>query len=115
MVDVKCARCGKSVPAEDFVLDHRYKTVVCPACAKERTPAPKEPTAEPKHQEPIGHKLEVYHDDSHADKHDALRPDASGEDKIKVRCRKCKFEFKYNKLLKTPTRCPYFNTEVVFK
>lgn len=32
----KCKRCGKTAPANTFIIDPEYKQAVCAGCAKER-------------------------------------------------------------------------------
>ena len=103
MPDVKCQRCQRIYPAEQYVLDYRYKMVVCPQCAKEKDAKPK-PAPEAQAEvirtipKPVVNS-EVKHVTS---------------EKIKVRCKKCKFEFKYDEKTKTPSRCPYCGVDVVF-
>lgn len=104
MPDVKCQRCQRIYPAEQYVLDYRYKMVVCPQCAKEKDPKPK---PAPEAQAEVIRSIPKPAANSEA-KH------AVTSEKIKVRCKKCKFEFKYDEKTKTPSRCPYCGVDVVF-
>lgn len=40
-IKIKCRKCQRTALADDFVLDHDYKMMICPACVSEKRSAGK--------------------------------------------------------------------------
>jgi DNA-directed RNA polymerase subunit RPC12/RpoP len=123
-IKVKCRNCGKEYPADQFVLDHVYKMMVCPQCVKDRQKkeyALKSKTGqaeeEPEQKKPSGwDKEDEYIEKAYKEKQSRQSNSPVFEeidrDKIKYKCSKCGYKFVYNRLSKTPSKCPYCMTEV---
>ncbi len=125
-IKVKCKNCGKEAPADSFVLDHVYRMMVCPQCVKDRQKREvihkevKKQAEEAKKEEeelqkkPAGwDKDDEYLEKAYAEKMAKKMPILEiSPGKYRYRCRKCKYEFIYNKATKTPSRCPYCNEDV---
>ncbi|MBU0979908.1 MAG: hypothetical protein KJ709_03815 [Nanoarchaeota archaeon] len=129
MIDVKevrsvCRRCGRDAPAEKFVLDHFYKLVVCPTCAREHDggvntaeaagKAAKLPSKQPGTlgAKPAGMARPAGQLDRQARPMERNIPKPGHESKIKLQCHKCRFKFNFNKERRAPRICPYCGTPV---
>lgn len=126
-VQVKCRNCGKSAKAEDFVLDHVYKMMVCPDCIKTRKLNEKvhdelkaqkdqklkerEEAKQEKEPKPVGWDKEdeylkrVY--ERKAAEKSSVDIKKIDDEKAIYKCPKCRYDFKYNLVRKTPVRCPF--------
>ncbi len=126
-VRVQCKRCGRLSPANDFVIDHLNKVMVCSACAKgapkpttlselaakkptvlkARIPAPSAPIAPAKRvtvNDPEEDKMEKAYQEKKAKLGAYPRID---DEKVRYKCGKCGYQFPYNKVKQSPAKCPY--------
>ncbi|MDD5254103.1 MAG: hypothetical protein PHG05_03290 [Candidatus Nanoarchaeia archaeon] len=123
---VKCRQCGRSAPANEFILDHIYRKMVCPMCIKDRHEKEKVHEEFRLERETKSQKSELLKPESQAInlKKDfklmqrPLQQEKPIEDKQnqkrRFKCTKCTFEFPYNPATKTPLRCPYCNYTITY-
>lgn len=128
-IKVICKRCGRSSPAEEFVLDNIYGMMVCPPCVRDRqSKAASElkvkkeevkqaiPEIKTEKRQPeidFTKPKDWDHDDDFLSK--AQKTKLAGmvnvqqidHEKVKYKCPGCNFQFTYNLLKRTPARCPY--------
>lgn len=126
-VKAKCRRCGREAPAEQFVLHHQYRMMVCPECVKEgkqhtnvhyelrkqkELEAKQKPDEKPK---PAGWDADDEYLERAA-RQQSKEPKAEIEriskDMIRYKCQKCSYRFTYNTEKKIPARCPYCSREI---
>lgn len=117
-VEVKCRKCGRSAPADSFVLDHVYRMVVCPNCAKDRKrqesihkevgEMKKDAKQKPKDWDDEDAMLEKMHKPAPQPVH--VEPIDS--ENVRIKCPKCSYTFKFNKVRMVPRSCPYCNTPI---
>jgi DNA-directed RNA polymerase subunit RPC12/RpoP len=121
-VKVKCKRCGKEYQADEFILDPVYKMMVCKECVRERKnqefAAKKTQQREVakiametqvKKEKPAGWDAEDAEiERAYKAKQQSL-PDVERIDnqRVKYKCKKCKYEFVFNIITRVPGRCPY--------
>ncbi|MDD5178269.1 MAG: hypothetical protein PHT54_03255 [Candidatus Nanoarchaeia archaeon] len=123
---VKCRQCGRVAAADEFILDHVYKRMVCPECIKDRR-AREQVHEEAKfvREEKLSRKIEdkmpqrgtmqpVAKDQSFNPRMEAVKeqPAPASNGKRRYTCSKCTFEFNYNTLTKVPSKCPYCKASV---
>lgn len=129
-IRVKCKRCGRLSPANEFVIDHINKVMVCAACAKGAKPATPTTLSElavrnkptvlkariPAPSAPIAPAKKVVVDDPEEEKMAAAYNEKKAklgaypridDEKVRYRCGKCGYQFPYNKVKQTPAKCPY--------
>jgi hypothetical protein len=114
-IAVLCKVCGNSHPAEQFKLHHDYRQMVCGGCFSGKT-GPKKVERKQEVKKPVGWDSE----DEYLEKFSKLRKEENqaqftripGTDNVKCRCAACKYSFKYNPYKKTPSICPYCNTDI---
>lgn len=118
-IKVTCRKCGRSAPADKFVLDNAYKMVVCPSCVNERRDKDKvlRTLQEKKVQEteelkkkPAGWDAEdVYLEKAHKAKEAEIKVlfERLDVEKVRYSCPKCNYTFVYNTVKKVPNLCPY--------
>lgn len=121
-VKVKCKRCGREFKSDEFTLDPVYKMMVCKECVRERkneefrTKKTQQKEAakvvqetQIKKEKPAGWDAEDAEiERAYKAKQTAL-PDVERIDnqRVKYKCKKCKYEFVFNVLTRVPGRCPY--------
>ena len=113
-----CKKCNKQAPASEFILDHVYRLMVCPACVRERKDkasvlAKEKPiSTKPEKPKPAGWDVE----DEYLEKAQKQRTKPAFErldkDRVKYTCLNCKFKIVYTISKKYPTSCPYCGTLV---
>ncbi len=126
-IRVTCKKCGRSVPSDQFVLDHINKMMVCQTCA--RTPNKPSPTIPPQPlkgplPKPIpfdkkhipgydkdDERLELLYQEK---KNKMGKFKKLSEDKIKYQCSKCKNQFPFNIVRRTPLKCTYCGFDVYY-
>lgn len=118
VVKVKCRNCSKLVRSDELILDLVYKSMVCPACVKER---------EIKEKMPLMRAVKVEraagYDQEDGYLENIQRMKAKEVPKLKLiqeasgqyRCPKCNYKFKYSPEKGTPIRCPYCDTNFLNK
>ena len=131
-IRVQCKKCGRSVPSDQFVLDHLNKMMVCQTCA--RTPNKASPTvpgqlnrnmpiAPVKHSVDKTDKKNIPGYDKDDEKINMLYQEKQnklgkfkklGDDKIKYQCSKCKNQFPFNVVRRTPSKCTYCGFDVYY-
>lgn len=126
VVKAKCRQCGKESPAESFILDHYYKMVVCPACSEKRAKennasiiarkkVPKSDTVVTNIEEK---KCAWDSEDEYLNKlyqlknQDLIQVRKIDDEKVQYKCPKCKYEFPYNIIRKTPTKCHFCGSDI---
>ena len=113
-VQVKCKRCGKPTPSNEFTLDPVYRMMVCKKCVAERHL--KENPIKPGN--PLQARPQTAVGVRPLSAPPATRPQpglpvakpkvssAVSSDKIKQRCKKCSFSFLYDAAKGYPLNCP---------
>ena len=115
---VKCKRCGRMAKPEEYVLDNVYRMMVCPACVKERkTEEQAELKAQPRAEEkkkPVGWDAEdEYLEKAHREKMSrTVAVEKVDSERVKYRCLRCKYEFLFNIVRRTPANCPYCGEQI---
>jgi rubrerythrin len=120
-IHVKCKRCGKPSPAQEFILDPVYRMMVCRNCVKERqmkdNPAFKQQEAAKKAEEksrPAGYDNE----DAMLEKAARMRQAQAANvqklsgDSAKYTCQKCTYRFVIHLDRGYPRLCPQCGTPV---
>lgn len=129
-IKAKCRKCGKMMPADEYVLDPVYKMMVCSQCVKERKmkenrsrhetvikenkkavqdPKPKKP----KDWDSEDDLLEKLHRQKQKSMIQDLAVARRIDDKrVQYRCVKCKYSFVYNVIKETPKSCPFCNEDI---
>jgi Zn finger protein HypA/HybF involved in hydrogenase expression len=116
-IKVKCRKCGKDAPADQFRLHYTYKMMVCPDCFSGKSnQKPKEevkPAGPPK---PAGWDSE----DDYLNKLCKIKKETPtttfkkipGSDQVTCTCIHCRFSFKYDPFRKYPSKCPYCDNDI---
>lgn len=118
---VKCRQCGRYAKTNEFVLDHGYKMMVCPACVKDRRlredvhrEVNAQKQAKKKVMEEVAEKPAGWdHEDEYLQKAHAMKMKNTVQvehisgDKVKYKCPKCAYKFIYDLARKMPNGCPY--------
>ena len=119
-IKVKCRNCGRMANSEEFVLDHAFKTMVCPACIKDKNKVSvqkEEPKPEISVQKPAGWDKEDEYLERAAKSKVKQNPTAAVEkidaEYVKYTCPHCKYSFKYSVIRKKPGVCPYCSEDIV--
>lgn len=127
VVKAKCRQCGKESPAESFVLDHNYKMMVCPACSEKRakennaaiTARKKAPTPDTVVNQKVEEKKCAWDaEDEYLSRlyqlkdQDLIHVKKIDDEKVQYKCPKCKYEFQYNIIRKTPTKCHFCGADI---
>jgi len=118
-VKIKCKKCGRMAPSDQFVLDHIYRMVVCPNCIKDRE------------QQKEVEKKQIYQkekeqqqkpgwdsEDDYLERAFKMKKESElpfkriSPDKIQYVCSKCKHQFAYNTVKKHPNLCPYCGSSI---
>jgi hypothetical protein len=116
-IKIKCRKCGRQAPANEFVLDSEYRMVVCPNCIKERDVKNKI-EVKAQEQEEVKKRPGWDYEDEYlekaykAKKGNQLVFEKVSEDKIKYICPKCKNMTLYNVVKKFPSLCPFCGRKV---
>ncbi|PIN86039.1 hypothetical protein COV19_06825 [Candidatus Woesearchaeota archaeon CG10_big_fil_rev_8_21_14_0_10_44_13] len=125
---VKCRQCGRYAKTNEFVLDHGYKMMVCPACVKDRKlredvhrevdaqrQAKKKEGMEEVAEKSAGwDKEDEYLNKLHAAKmKNTVKVEYVTDDKVKYTCAKCSYKFIYDMTRKMPPGCPYCGTGIM--
>jgi len=120
-VEVKCKKCGKLTPSNEFTLDPVYRMMVCRKCVAERRlkESPIQPGQTAVSVRPQG-ALPARQPVAGAP---AVRPQpglpaarrepgavAKSSDKMKQKCKKCGFSFLYDAEKGYPLNCPNCGT-----
>jgi DNA-directed RNA polymerase subunit RPC12/RpoP len=125
-VSAVCKRCGRSSPAEQFILDPIYGMMVCQLCVKERkgksaaaqikqdrNAVQQKKEEEVRNRPPGWDKEDEYLERSYAKKRESQvgveRIDGSH---VNYSCPKCKYRFIYDTERKHPKVCPYCNSQI---
>ncbi|MBN2142688.1 hypothetical protein JW711_05145, partial [Candidatus Woesearchaeota archaeon] len=112
--------------ANEMVLDHVYKMMVCPQCVKERIASEKglkhaaslalaeKAASEVKKDIPAGWDRDDEEIEASYDKkvRDRAVLEQIDDQRVKYTCRKCKYQFTYHTVQMRPERCPYCSTPV---
>ena len=119
-VKAKCRKCGREAEANEYVLDHFYKMMVCPNCIKERkakdlavsmqkSAAEQAVKAAASDQRPVGwdEDDDYLQRASRSKGKNTVRAVRIDGERVKFNCPKCKYEIVYNTVKKIPGRCPY--------
>ncbi len=119
-VKAVCRKCGKSAPADKFVLDNSVKMMICPSCVAEMKgkllkPKPVEPqpsiraAPQTKSKPADWDQEDDYLDKLKKKKDEAPKAIIERIDDVKVRytCFKCHYNFIYNTAKDYPKVCPY--------
>ena len=116
-----CRKCKRSALAEEFVMDHDAKIMVCPLCVAEKRKKDVKPINNPvkgfssqtgtiKSKQPRDWDKEDEYLEKVAKKK-PVEPKRSFEriddQKISYVCTKCNYKFAYNEYKKYPKTCPY--------
>ncbi len=119
-IKVKCKNCGRMANSEEFVLDHSFKTMVCPACIKDKNKCfvhKEEPTQEISVPKPAGWDKEDDYLERAVKAKTKQTPAAAVEkidsEYVKYTCPHCKYSFKYSVIRKKPGSCPYCSEAIV--
>ena len=132
-IKVTCKRCGKSSPAEQFVLDPIYRMMVCPSCVRDRQ-SKSASELKPRREEPAQQQKVVSKEIFPQKKQEVVQErkpagwDADDDflsktqkikmagmvtvqqidhERVKYKCPGCNYAFTYNLIKKIPARCPY--------
>lgn len=86
----KCRRCGKYWPVGDFTIEPNSKMPMCSVCLKD-----------------VGEGSPIV-----IKKKEDIAVERIDQEKVRKRCPNCNYRYNYNKLERTPTRCPYCNVKL---
>lgn len=118
-----CKRCGKSSPANQFVLDTVYRMMVCPSCVRERKDKilaakmqqEREKEKEQEPPRPPGWDAEDEYLDKLYKQREKIKVEFEriDENRVKYTCPKCKYKFVYDTVKKYPDICPYCKCSIL--
>lgn len=137
---VKCRRCGRDAPANEFTVDYVYKMAVCANCVRERKasssanshPVKNSPLSKSIMSEPrstasqttasqstakSSRPVDWDEDDDYLEKTAGKKVVSEGVKAVKLDsgkllypCPKCKYKFKYDSERNNPNKCPFCAT-----
>jgi DNA-directed RNA polymerase subunit RPC12/RpoP len=114
-VKITCKRCGRPANSDEFILDHIYGQLVCPACIKDRKT--KRPVQEQAKEMPKPQKPKGWDNEDEALERISIKPASEtqriDDQKIHYACTKCKYKFVYHVDKKYPNTCPYCGSMVM--
>jgi len=126
-VSAVCKKCGKTAKSDEFVLDNEYGMMICPACVKDKRDrvrnmqkqavdeAEKQKKQEEQKKKPAGWDQEDEYLEKYYKRQEKVKVERISEDKIKITCPTCKYQFPFNTNKQTPRNCPYCTTPVDLK
>ncbi|MFH1770011.1 MAG: hypothetical protein ABH828_00465 [archaeon] len=125
-VKAVCRKCKRSASADEFVMDHDAKMMVCPLCVADKRKKDVKPVNNPtkgfssqagiKSDKPVDWDKE----DEYLEKMAKKKPTEPKQSftridarKISYICPKCKYKFAYDEFKEYPKTCPYCRKPVV--